>query len=122
MQEQHLVVLYGNSLLMAGVEASLRGRPDLDVVRIDTALPDAGERLNALRPDVVIFDLTAPHYSEFAIPFLRDHPGLSLIGLDPNSKTVTVLSNQRYTARTVNELAQVIQMQIYPQGQESQVR
>jgi hypothetical protein len=110
------VVLYGNSLLIAGVEASLRGRPDLDVVRIDTALSDAGTRLNALRPDVVIFDLIAPHYSEFAIPFLREHPGLPLIGLDPNSKTVTVLSNQRYTALTVNELAQVIQMQIRRQG------
>jgi hypothetical protein len=119
MQEQHLVVLYGNSLLMAGVEASLRGRPGLDVVRIDTALPDAGERLNALRPDVAICDLTAPHYSEFAISFLRENPDLPLIGLDPNSKTVTVLSNQRYTASTVNDLVQVIQMQICSQGQES---
>jgi len=119
MQEQHLVVLYGNSLLMAGVEVSLRGRPDLDVVRIDTTLPDAGDRLNTLRPDVVICDLTAPHYSEFAISFLRENPGLPLIGLDPNSKTVTVLSNQQHIALTANDLVQVIQMQICSQGQES---
>ena len=119
MEERRTVVLYGNSLLMAGVEASLRGRPGLDVVRIDTALPDARERLNAFRPDVVILDLMAPHHWEFAIPFLREHPGLSLIGLDPNSKTVTVLSNQQHTALTTNDLAQVIQLQLCPQGQES---
>jgi len=103
---------------MAGVEASLRDRPGLDVVRIDATLPDAGQRLNALCPDVVILDLAASH-SELAIPFLRKHPGLPLIGLDVSSNTVIVLSSQRYTALSTNDLAQVIQMPICPQGQRS---
>jgi len=115
MKEQHIVVLYGNSLFMAGVEASLRGRHGLDVVRIDATLPDAAQRLDALRPDVVIFDLTAPdsplaiRHSQFAISFLSEHPGISLIGLDLNSNTMIVFSSQQHTVLTANDLAQVIQ-------------
>ena len=115
MEEQHIVVLYGNSLFMAGVEASLRGRHGLDVVRIDTTLPDAVQRLDALRPDVVIFDLTAPDSplalrpSPFAISFLSEHPGISLIGLDLNCNAMTVFSSQQHTVLTANDLAQVIQ-------------
>jgi len=114
--EQQTVALYGNSLFIAGVEASLRDRPGLDVVRIDATLPDAGQQLNALCPDVVILDLAVPH-SEFAIPLLKKHPGLPMIGLDVTSNTVILLSSQRYTALTANDLTQVIQMQICPQGQ-----
>jgi DNA-binding NarL/FixJ family response regulator len=60
MRERHLVVLYGSSLLMAGMEASLRHQPGLDVARIDATLPNVAQRLSALQPDVVIFDLTIP--------------------------------------------------------------
>jgi hypothetical protein len=111
LKEQITVVLYGNSLFIAGVEASLRDRLGLDVVRINATLPDAGQRLIALCPDVLILDLAA-HHSEFAIPFLRKHPGLPVIDLDVTSNTVIVLSTQRYTALTVNDLAQVINMPI----------
>ena len=113
MEEQHIVVLYGNSLFMAGVEASLRGRHGLDVVRIDTTLPDAAQRLDALRPDVIIFDLIAPNspFSNLHFPasILQEHPGISLIGLDLNSNTVIVFSSQQHTVLTANDLAQVIQ-------------
>jgi len=98
------------------MEASLKDRPGLDVVRIDTTLPNAGQRLHALCPDVVILDLAAP-YSKFAIPLLRRNPGLPLIGLDVNSNTLILLSSRRYTALTTNDLTQVIQTQICPQGQ-----
>ena len=111
LEEQRTVVLYGNSLFIAGVEASLRDRAGLDVVRVDATLPNARQRLTALRPDVVILDLAAPH-SEFTIPFLRNHPGLPMIGLDMTSSTVIVLSTQRYTALTANDLARVIQMPV----------
>jgi hypothetical protein len=60
MEKRRTVVLYGNSLLMAGMEISLRDQPGLDVVRIDTTLPDAAQRLSALQPNVVIFDLATP--------------------------------------------------------------
>jgi len=113
MAEQRKVVLYGNSLFMAGVEASLRDRDELNVIRIDATLPGAGQRLSAFCPDAIIFDLAAPH-SEFVLPFLREHLGLPLIGLDVTSNTVIVLSSRQYTAQTADDLAQVIQIQASP--------
>ena len=105
------IVLYGNSLFMVGVEAGLKGKDGLDVLRIDATLPGAGQRLNALRPAAVVFDLADPP-SGFVLPFLREHLGLPLIGLDVSSNTVTVLYSQGYTATTVADLAQVIQAQL----------
>jgi len=113
MAEQRKVVLYGNSLFIAGVEASLRDRDELNVMRIDATLPGAGQCLSAFCPDAIIFDLAAPH-SEFVLPFLREHLDLPLIGLDVTSNTVIVLSSRQYTAQTADDLAQVIQIQASP--------
>jgi hypothetical protein len=93
----------------------LKGKPGLDVVRVDATLPDPGQRLKDLRPDVIILDLAAPD-SEFAIPFLRKHPGLPVIDLDITSDTVVVLSTQQYTTLSANDLAQVIWTPIRPQN------
>jgi len=113
MEERQTVVLYGNSLFVTGMETSLRGERGLDVVRIDATLPSAAQCLDALRPDVVIFDLTAPNSpsSNLHSPssILQEYPGLPLIGLDPNSDTVVVFSSQQHTVLTTNDLAQVIQ-------------
>lgn len=113
MKTQRKVVLIGNSLFMAGVEASLKDRLGMDVWRIDATHPDAAQRLNVLQPDVVIFDLTAPN-SLFADPhfpasILQKHPGTALIGLDPNSNKALVLSGQEHTVLAANDLAQAIQ-------------
>jgi hypothetical protein len=105
------VVLYGNSLFMAGVEASLKRKDGLDVQRIDATLPGARQRLDALRPAAVVFDLADPPLG-FVLPFLREHLDLPLVGLDVTSNTVLVLSCRQYTALTVNDLAQVIQIQL----------
>jgi len=118
LEERRTVVLYGKSLFIAGVEASLKDRPGLEVVRIAPSFPNAGQRLSAIRPDAIILDLAA-HHSEFTLPFLKKHPDLPLIGLDVTSNTIIVLSSQWYTALTANDLAQVIQMRTFPQGQKS---
>lgn len=108
MDKQKIAALYGNSLFIASLEACLRDKKELAVVRIDATLPDATERLAALCPDVVIFDLDAPH-AQFVTSFLRGHPGLPLMGLGLTDNNVMVLSSQQYTALTANDLAQVIQ-------------
>jgi DNA-binding NarL/FixJ family response regulator len=114
MEERRTVVLYGNSLLMAGMEVSLRHQPGLDVVRIDAPLPNAVQRLSALQPDVVIFDLAAPNspFSNLHFPssILQERPGISLIGLDLNSNKVLVLSGQEHNILAAKDLAQVIQL------------
>ena len=106
------VVLYGNSVFMAGVEAGLKSRDEIEVIHVDASLPSAAQELDALNPAVVIFDLSSPPTLKFGLPFIREHLGLPLIGLDVTSNTVLVLSCQQYTALTVDDLAHVIQAQL----------
>jgi hypothetical protein len=87
----------------------LRDGQGLDVVQIDAALPGAEDRLNALCPDVVIFDLDGP-YAYLILSFVRDHPGLPLVGLGLTNTDVVVLSSQQYTALSAADLAQVIKI------------
>ena len=112
MAELQTVVVYGNSLFMAGVEAGLKSRDGLEVIHIDTSLPGAAQRLDVLHPAAIIFDLAAPPSVRFGLPFIKEHLGMPLIGMDVTSSTVLVLSCQQYTALTVDDLAQVIQSQV----------
>ncbi len=105
------VVLYGNSLFIAGVEAGLKKRDGIEVIHIDASLPSAGQQLDALQPAAIVFDLASPPL-RFGLPFVKEHLGLPLIGLDVTSNTVLVLSCRQFTALTVDDLAQVIQAQV----------
>ncbi len=110
MEERRTVVLFGDSLLMDAVEAGLSDKQELGVMRIYTPVTGIEEQLMSLGPDVVIFDLDAPHL-EFIIHFLRDHPGVPLLGLDVTSSKVIVISSQQHTTLTADDLAQMIQLQ-----------
>ena len=110
MEERRIVVLFGDSLLMDTVEASLGDRQDLGVMRIHTTIPNVVERLKSLCPDLIIFDLDAPH-SQFVLPLLRDLPGVPLLGLDVTCSKAIALSSQHYITLTANDLAQLIHMQ-----------
>ena len=107
MAEGTIAALYGNSLFMAGVEASLKDRQGLNVVRINVALPDGQDDLKAISPDVVIFDLDSPH-AHGILSFLRGHPGLPLLGLGLASNDAVLLTSCRYMALSADDLAQVI--------------
>ncbi len=106
------VVLYGNSVFMAGVEASLKSRDGIEVIHIDAGVPSAAQELDVLDPAAVIFDLSSPPPVRLGLPFIREHLDLPFIGLDVTSNTVLVLSCRQYTALTVDDLAQVIRAQL----------
>ena len=111
MKKRQLVVLYGDSLLMDTVEASLGDdSPALGVVRMHTTVPDAAERLKSLHPDLVIFELDTLH-SQVVLSFLRDRPGTPLLGLDLTCSKVIALSSHQYTALTTDDLIQVIHIE-----------
>ena len=109
MEERRIVVLFGDSLLMDTVAAGLSDKQELGVMRIYTPITDE-ECLRSLSPDLVIFDLDAPD-SGFIVRFLRDQPGVPLLGLDVTSSKVIVISSQQHTTLTADDLAQMIQLQ-----------
>ncbi|NOZ05780.1 MAG: hypothetical protein GXP41_05435 [Chloroflexi bacterium] len=105
---QRTVVLVGNSLIIAGLEASLRQQPHLIVQRIQATPPEGEGFWNGIEPDVIIIDLVALSAEE-TLALLRDRPGLPLVGLDASDKSATLLFSHRQTTATACELVRMIQ-------------
>ncbi len=107
------VVLFGSSVAVSSIGASLRACPGLRVLAMDSTPATAGEHgaaqgLAALRPDIVLFDLaTAP--TDFAIALWKAQPNTLLIGIDLLADQALVLSGQPARAHTTADLLQVIQ-------------
>ncbi len=104
------VVLFGKSLILGVLNASLKDDPSLEIIFLSPPLPDS-QKLGALEPDVIIFDVGATH-PESAIDLLQAHPGLMLIGIDPEDGQLMVLSLQRETPLAMADLTRLIQQEV----------
>ena len=107
MKKRMQVVVYGNSLSMAGIAATLRVDAGLEVVRIDPHSPTLLQQLAELDPAVIAFDLGDPS-SGLDVRLLRERPGLLLVGVDPASDELLLLSSQQERAVAVADLLSVI--------------
>jgi len=105
-----VLALCGESLLIAGIEASLQDRDGVEIVLLDTSQPesDASQVLDKLSPDIIVFDLT-PNQLSVVFTFLRTHADVILIGLDINSDLALFLSGEWRRLPTVADLMQVIE-------------
>ncbi len=106
METRQKVLIYGCSLVLSGIEASLRAYPSLEVITGDPAAGEA-EPLAPL-PDVVIFEL-ATSQSEFLLAQMQSLSGLLLIGVDPESHEV-LLTGQAARSISVDQIAQILQL------------
>ncbi len=113
------VAVYGNSLFIAGIQASLKIQPELQVSEIGGSDPDLTAPLAASCPDVIIFDLTSTR-PLISLAFLAEHPQVLFIGLDLNSDRVLVLSGQFSKVVTTDHLLQLILQE--PAGEELPAR
>jgi hypothetical protein len=102
-----LVVVFGGTLNMAGIAASLRADSRLEVVCLDPHFPAARQRLVEIAPDAVTFDMSDP-CACLDVTLLRDCPGLLLVGLDPSRDDLLVLSRESPAALSVSDLLGVI--------------
>jgi hypothetical protein len=100
------VVLYGNSLALSGVGASLEGHPGLDLVRVEAGGSGA-ETLHSLQADVVVFDLATAQPN--VVQLFRRHPPVLPIGVDLLKHQVVVFSGKPSRALTTDDLVRVIE-------------
>jgi hypothetical protein len=100
------VVLYGNSLALSGVGASLEAHPGLRIVRVDAA-DGSGEALRRIEPDVVVFDLATARPDVVAL-WKHDRPVLP-IGVDLLKHQVVVFSGEPSPAPTTDDLVRIIE-------------
>jgi len=111
-QEQRRVVLCGDSLFIASLEASLRTRPSLVVERAESSLAEVPRDSEDGLPSVVIFDLASPALPNLPlaslVAALREGIDLHLVGLDPNTSKAVVLTGHRRRILSADELDQLL--------------
>ncbi len=100
------MILYGDTLILAGVRANLETRSDLEVLVFDRPLDNPAKALCSFCPATVIFDLKAiPH--DFPLSLLQQ-TGLVLVGIDPETHQALVWSGQQFSALSMPELIELI--------------
>ncbi|MEW5956752.1 MAG: hypothetical protein AB1801_03440 [Chloroflexota bacterium] len=107
--DKQRVILYGRSVILGTVGASLQQYPHLELVSLVPPLP-AAQELGALAPDVIIFDVGAAR-PEAAIALLEARPHLLLIGIDPGSDRMLLWSGQQSRALAMQDVVHVIERQ-----------
>lgn len=108
MDKRQTIIVYGDSLMLAGVQTSLSLNPAFDVIAYSRPVPE--HELRALRPRAIIFDIQSVQ-PEFRYALAQDLPGLLLIGLNPDTHQVLVWSGQNFSELSTQGLAQVITFQ-----------
>ena len=102
------VLLYGSSLFIAGLNASLSTIPGLKIRRFEAHETNYVERVRTEKPDVIIVELVNASYN-LTLSLLQKFPGVTLIGLDLESDQLLVLSVQEQRALAAADLVKVIQ-------------
>jgi hypothetical protein len=92
------LLLYGNSILIAGLTSKLRQAEGLVVTQME-----AGDLADLSGVDVVVVDLRDGKTSQ-ALPALCAAPGVLLVGMDAITNTLTVLTGQSYPAHSMQDV------------------
>jgi len=101
------VAFYGNSLLMASLGATLSEQDDLRLEYVDPEGTESASELQALDPDVILFDLTTARLG-LMLSLFQALPQTRLIGVDPDGKRLLVLSGRDSKGLEVSDLLQAI--------------
>jgi len=101
------LVLYGNSVILAALGTELERRHRFDVITLEPECPEPLQRISALDPRAVLFDLAALS-PDLILALLRERPGLLLAGVDPSSDQVLVLESRRERAVAPADLLEMI--------------
>ena len=104
-EKRQRVILYGDSLILDGVRASLETCPGIEVLVLDQPLEKPLEQLRRLCPAALIFDVGAVE-PDFPLALLQQ-PGL-LVGIDPETHQVLVWSGREAAVVVVADLVDVI--------------
>ncbi len=104
--ERQRVIVYGDSLILAGLQASLEARPGIEILVLDQPLDTLCEGLRSLCPAALIFDLAAVQPD---IPLaLLQQPGLRLIGINADTHQVLVWAGSEAAVIDAADLVRVL--------------
>ena len=113
MEIRRRVAVYGSSLSMAGIVASLKANTTVEVLCVNLDSPNARQSLDENDLAAIVFDLSDPPL-RLDVTLLRDRPGLLLIGVDPSRDEMLVLSCHPAQALSMADLVRVIHQKEFP--------
>jgi hypothetical protein len=106
MMKVRTVLLYGNSLVISSIGATLDGQPGLHLLRMAAGPQDLASRLPT-PPDIVIFDLVATPL-DIVLPLVQGQPAPLLVGLDMASDRTLVVSGGQRSVHSQKDLLRLI--------------
>lgn len=102
MAERRRILLYGNSIILGSVRASLARSPEFELTSLSAPRPTQAE-LEAMAPDVILFDIENSH-PEAAFALLEAGSDLLLLGISPDGNVVRQWSGHQHYQLTTDEL------------------
>lgn len=106
-ETQWRAILYGDSLILAGVQAGLSTVPNLEIITLEELPADWVAILHELHPSAVIFDLGSMR-PDFPLRILLQS-NLLLVGIDPETHRALVWSRRQELAAEARDLLDIIQ-------------
>ena len=101
------LVLYGDSVFLAGLKAALSRYSSLEPITIESGRPGSSAHIQVLNPRAVIFDRAAA-LPDFALRLLCERPNMLVIGVDASSDEIVVLSLRKEHVASIADLVKVI--------------
>jgi len=106
MDKRQRVILYGDTLVLASIRASLEVNPSFEVIDLDASQVPRQDIL-ALNPDTIIFDIHSVQ-SQFPSDLIQHWAG-QLIGINPDNNQVLLWTGHPMSELSVQDLVTVIQ-------------
>lgn len=99
-------ILFGRSILIAGLEALLQKQLDIKVLKRMEEISEL-EQISSKDVDLVLFDNTLPEAK--TIPTLLGvNPNLLVVGMDLSSHQITFYSGKEYTVNNFSDITNFI--------------
>ena len=106
MKTRRHIFLYGNTVILGSIEASLQGRSQFEVTKLSPPLEEALKR-HTETPDILLFDLETPH-TEPIFSLLETNPTLLVVGISPDTNLVKIWSGRQVRDLSIRGLLEMI--------------
>jgi hypothetical protein len=100
------ILLYGNSVILGAIGASLRCLSQFEVIALVKPLQEM-QKLDAVNPDILLFDLETTN-TEAVFSMLETNPNLLLIGISPDTNLVKIWSGRQVRELSTQDLLELI--------------
>ncbi len=108
MERRRRIVLFGNSIILGTVGASLHRSSQFEVITLSSSQPTD---LTKVDPDAVLFDLEADR-PEAAFSLLESCPRILFVGISPDKNLVKMWSGQQLCELSTPDLMKAIHQQL----------